>query len=316
MAEIGQNIEKAAQLLENGELVGIPTETVYGLAGNALDEKVILKIFKTKKRPQYDPLISHIGSIELLHGMTENIPEIAFDLIDRYWPGPLTLLLPKRKEIPELLTSGLPRMAIRMPDHSLTKQLLKRLNFPLAAPSANPFGYVSPTSATHVENQLGGQIPYILDGGSTNIGIESTVIGFDEDSIIIHRLGGVTIEELRKFGKIRTELNQSGNPASPGKLRSHYAPGKPVIIGVISELMQENRNAGVISFKDEYPDSKKNIVLSKKGSLDEAACNLFAALRAMDVPDIDVIITEKFPEHGMGRAINDRLRRAASTYGL
>ena len=312
MANIGHDIENAIQILKRGELVGIPTETVYGLAGNALDEKVVLKIFKTKNRPHFDPLISHIGRIEMLDQLAEDIPNIAMELMSEFWPGPLTLLLQKTANVPDLLTSGLPRIAIRMPDHPLTLDLLKRLEFPLAAPSANPFGYVSPTTAIHVNQQLGDQISYILDGGATNIGIESTIIGIESGEMIIHRLGGLKLEELETFGKTKLELNQCGNPVAPGNMQSHYAPGKPIVIGIISELIDKYSNVGVISFMDNYAGVKENIVLSEKGNLDEAAGNLFSALRTMDSLDIDIIITEVFPNYEMGRAINDRLQRAAA----
>ncbi len=317
MAEIGRNITQARQFLESGKLVAIPTETVYGLAGNALDENSILDIFKVKNRPKFDPLISHTDDLGKVINLVSHIPDIALDLAKEFWPGPLTMLLPKKNHVPDLLTSGLDRMAIRIPNHPLTRELLSELEFPLAAPSANPFGYVSPTSAQHVQDQLGDSIPYILDGGSCDIGIESTIIGFDSDERpIVYRLGGMKLEDIERItGRLTIELNKSSNPVAPGQLKTHYAPKKKLFIGDLEFLAKanQNRNVGVIAFNKKLnnlaPDNQ--IVLSKTGDLDEAAKGLFSALRIMDQKNVDLIITEKFPEFGLGIAINDRLQRAA-----
>lgn len=318
MAEIGTDISKAAALLQNGKLVAIPTETVYGLAGNALDESAVLEIFKVKKRPKFDPLIAHTDSMEKVKTYVDHIPDKAMMLAETFWPGPLTLLLQKKKHIPDLLTSGLSMVAIRMPQHPLTLDLLSRFDFPLAAPSANPFGYVSPTSAQHVEDQLGSQIPYILDGGHCSIGIESTIVGFDEqEKPIIYRLGGKKTEDIEQvIGRVKLRITNSSDPLTPGMLKSHYAPSKRVIIGDISHLCERfhRRNFGIISFDKQFdnipPD--RQIVLSPESSLDEAARHLFGALRLMDQKDVEFILTEKFPDQGLGQAINDRLKRAAS----
>ncbi len=314
MAEIGGDINKAASMLQSGSLVAIPTETVYGLAGNALDPESIVKIYKVKDRPKFDPLIAHIGEKDDLNTLGIDIPEIIKDLTEKYWPGPLTVLVPKSEIVPDVLTSGLPNVAVRMPDHPITLNLLKSLDFPLAAPSANPFGYVSPTSAMHVQSQLGAKIPYILDGGQTTIGIESTIVSCRQNELIIHRLGGLRIEELERFAPIRIEVSNS-NPLAPGQLDSHYSPRKPLIIGKIDQLVKRNmgKRIGVITFETSVLNVDKEIILSKNGNLDEAAANLFSALREMDAADLDIIITEKFPEFGLGRAINDRLNRAAVT---
>jgi len=318
MAETGQDISKAVSLLKSSQLVAIPTETVYGLAGNALDETSILEIFKVKNRPKFDPLIAHTNSLEKVEKLVGHIPEKARKLAEAIWPGPLTLLLPKRSHIPDLLTSGLPQVAVRIPSHPLTLELLSQIDFPLAAPSANPFGYVSPTTAKHVQDQLGPAIPYILDGGSCQIGLESTIVGFtSDDQPIIYRLGGKKLEEIEALiGPVEIHLNQSSDPLAPGMLKSHYAPKKELLIGDIKQLSKDNqyRNTGVIAFREKLdnlaPDNQ--IVLSSTGDLDEAARHLFAALRKMDQLDIDLILTEKFPEKGLGKAINDRLRRAAT----
>ncbi|MBR09051.1 MAG: threonylcarbamoyl-AMP synthase [Rickettsiales bacterium] len=318
MAVIGTDIDAAAELLRNGKLVAIPTETVYGLAGNALNDDAILEIFKVKRRPKFDPLIAHTDSLDKVKSYVKRIPEVALKLADAFWPGPLTILLEKQGHIPDLLTSGLPAVAVRMPNHPLTTALLKQLDFPLAAPSANPFGYVSPTSAQHVEDQLGTKIPYILDGGQCSIGIESTIIGFDEqEKPIIYRLGGKKIEDIEAVvGKVKLKINHSSDPMAPGMLKSHYAPSKRVIIGKLDMLIErfKNQNFGIISFHKKFNEisEEKQIVLSPSKDLSEAARNLFSALRIMDQKNIDLILTEKFPEEGLGAAINDRLKRAAS----
>jgi L-threonylcarbamoyladenylate synthase len=315
VAEIGKDISKAKQLLENGEVVGIPTETVYGLAGNALNEDAILKIYSVKNRPKFDPLIAHTNSLDKIEGLVKEIPSKAYELTNAFWPGPLTILLNKKSSVPDLLTSGLDRVAVRIPDHPLTLELLSALEFPLAAPSANPFGYVSPTSAQHVEDQLGDKIPYILDGGPCHIGLESTIVGFDGDDVVVYRLGGTKVEAIEEIvGKVKIQVNESSNPAAPGMLKSHYSPGRKMIIGDISENLKElnPETTGILSFMATYDIPVKNqVVLSPTGDLDEAARNIFSALRKMDQPNIEVILTEFLPQEGLGKAINDRLRRAA-----
>lgn len=318
MAEIGQNIDEAIRVLKNGELVGIPTETVYGLAGNALDPEVVLKIFEVKKRPAFDPLIVHIGNHTALDELILKIPAKAVKLASVFWPGPLTLILPKLKIIPDVVTSGLPTVAIRMPDHPLTLTLLNSLLFPLAAPSANPFGYVSPTTARHVADQLGHKISYILDGGECDIGIESTIIGFEGEDPVIYRLGGKSVEEIEDtVGRVRAIQTSSSRPSAPGMLLSHYAPGeKKVFLGQWDEYRKLlNRDETVlIRYREPDPDFPRDrqVILSESGDLREAAKNLFTTLRKLDAPGITYIVAELMPEEGFGRAINDRLRRAAT----
>ena len=234
--------------------------------------------------------------------------------MEKFWPGPLTLLLPKKPAVPDILTSGLPRVAVRMPDHPLTLALLQQLEFPLAAPSANPFGYVSPTTADHVMDQLGDSIDMILDGGPTRVGVESTIVSLEHDTIVVNRVGGLSLEQLNPFGKVLLNVNQSSNPSAPGMLKSHYAPGKKLIIGDIDALMQQyaHYKYAILSFYKDYR-GPNCIVLSPEKSLETAAKNLFAALRELDKKDIDIILTESFPDHGLGRAINDRLRRASAS---
>jgi len=318
MAEIGKDVNKAVKILQEGKLIGLPTETVYGLAGNALNAEAVASIFSTKNRPSFDPLILHTFSLSELDKYVSNIPEAAKILAERLWPGPLTLLLKKKDIIPDLVTSGMDTVAVRIPNKKLTLDLLEQLEFPLVAPSANPFGYVSPTSAQHVDDQLGSKIEYILDGGACEVGIESTIVGFDEERSVIHRLGGISKEKIESLiGKVDLKPHSTSNPKAPGMLASHYSPGKPVVIGDIAALQKElgeSTHVGAISFKNEIPNiaKEKQVILSAEGNLTEAAKNLFAALRHLDKQEIDLILTELVPDHGLGRAINDRLKRAAA----
>ena len=317
MAEIGNDIVKAKNYLEKHELVGIPTETVYGLAANALNPIAVAKIFEAKERPTFDPLIVHTHSLKEVYNFVMDIHPALLKLAERFWPGPLTLLLPKKEIIPSLVTSGLDRVGVRIPNHPLTLELLTQLNFPLAAPSANPFGYISPTTAEHVQKQLGMKIPYILDGGSCEVGLESTIIGEENGDIIIYRLGGLSIDEIEVVvGKVSVQLNQSSNPKAPGQLKSHYAPKKPVYIGDLNELQKQysDKKIGAIVFGADIKLNETTIIknLSPSKNYQEASANLFSFLRALDEAEVDVIITELLPELGLGLAINDRLRRAAA----
>lgn len=325
---ISKDLDLAEKLLRAGELVAVPTETVYGLAANALDNEAVTKIFEAKNRPTFDPLIIHTDTLEKAKNFVVDFPEIAQKLASHFWAGAMTLLLPKKNIIPDLVTSGMDTVAIRIPSHPLTLALLARLEFPLAAPSANPFGYISPTTAQHVENQLGTKIPLILDGGACEVGIESTIIGFEGEKAIIYRLGGISVEEIEKIiGKVAIKTSSS-NPKqvgmhAPGMLESHYAPKKPLFLEDFSKLPAQNlydilekydldRIGGLLFSENEPNLMEKNMLfLSKSGDYAEATKNLFAMMRQLDTMDIDVIIAELLPEIGLGRAINDRLRRAA-----
>lgn len=310
---IGKDVSEAAQLLGLGETVAVPTETVYGLAANALNAEAVLKIFEVKNRPYFDPLIVHTGNKENIEKYVEEIPAKARELIDAFMPGPLTLLLKKKPVIPDLVTSGLDTVAIRIPQHPLTLELLQQLDFPLAAPSANPFGYISPTTAQHVYDQLQGKIPYILDGGPTGIGVESTIIGFEADKVIVYRLGGLPVEAIKKVtGKVFINVNESPDPRSPGMLKRHYAPRKKIIFDPAKA--PDAKNIAVIAF-DKYLEAypfDKQVLLSPAGDLHEAARNLFAVMRQLDNSGAELIVAIKFPEKGLGLAINDRLKRAAA----
>jgi L-threonylcarbamoyladenylate synthase len=317
MAQISTNIMAAATHLMQGDVVAIPTETVYGLAGNALNEQAVLRIFQVKQRPSFDPLIVHIHDVGEVEKYALFFPPRLALLAQTFWPGPLTLLLPKKGIIPDLVTSGLDRVALRVPAHPLAMALLKVLPFPLAAPSANPFGYISPTSAAHVQAQLGEQIPYILDGGGCEIGLESTIVGQEGEDIVVYRLGGISPEAIRSIiGPIRIMLNESSNPSAPGMLKSHYAPRVPLVLRTIEEMYRAAKTGrtGAITFKQEpsIPGVELQIHLSAEGDVMEAARNLFAALRLMDTSGVEFILAEPAPNEGIGQAINDRLRRAAA----
>jgi len=319
MAEIGVDIEQAAAFLRQGKLVAIPTETVYGLAGNALDVKAVSSIFQTKNRPSFDPLILHVASLEQVSPFVSEFPEKLKRLAEAFWPGPLTLLLPRKSIVPDLVTSGLDRVAVRVPNHPLTLALLAQLDFPLAAPSANPFGYISPTQAGHVDAQLGTQIPYILDGGACAVGLESTIVGMEGEQVIIYRLGGLELSKIESVvGTVTVQAHSTSNPSAPGQLASHYAPQKPFILGnlgeLVPQLIQQGKKVGVLSFSTHFPSLSADcqVVLSASQDLTEAAQRLFMAMRLLDESQAELIVAEFVPEIGLGRAINDRLKRAAT----
>ena len=261
-------------------------------------------------------MIAHFSSISQVKKYVKEFPEIAEKLAKKFWPGPLTMILKKKEIIPDIVTSGLDTVAVRVPNHPLTLKLLRKLDYPLAAPSANPFGYVSPTKPFHVQAQLGEMIYYILDGGPCDIGIESTIIGFEGNKVIINRLGGISIEEIESIaGNVEVNPHSNSKPVAPGMLSSHYAPHTKIEIGVITEMIEKyhNSNFGVLSFNTRYlNENDKQFVLSEEGDINEAAANLFSALRRLDTLNLDVILAELMPEYGLGRAINDRLMRAAA----
>jgi L-threonylcarbamoyladenylate synthase len=314
MAIISDSVEEANFHLKNN-VVGIPTETVYGLAGNAFDANLVARIFQVKNRPTFDPLIVHTYAIDSIESFAGPIPEPLLKLANHFWPGPLTLLLPKKSVIPDIVTSGLPNVAVRIPNHPLTLELLKLTGFPLAAPSANPFGYISPTNAQHVNNQLGNSIPFILDGGPCDVGLESTIVGIEDHKIIIYRLGGISVEDIETIVGPVSFRQHTSNPLAPGMLDSHYSPRKKMLLGDSARLLELNHDLQPVLLRFnskliEYPDNLQ-LVLSPNSSVTEAAINLFSALRSADELAISLIIAEPVPDNGLGRAINDRLKRAA-----
>lgn len=318
MAEISKDLRLAKRLLEEAKLVAIPTETVYGLAGNALNPLAVASIFETKKRPSFDPLIIHVSDLSKVETYVTDFPTPLRKLAEVFWPGPLTLLLPKSSQIPDLVTSGLDRVAIRVPNHPLTLKLLTSLEFPLAAPSANPFGYISPTLPAHVEAQLGDKIQLILDGGPCEVGLESTIVGLEDDKITVYRLGGLEIDAIEALvGNVSIKDHSSSNPQAPGLLESHYAPSTPFVLGNLEESIPQYIQSGVpfavLSFCKNWESvsNSKQLILSEKGDLKEAAANLFSHMRKLDELKVEVILAELMPDFGLGKAINDRLNRAS-----
>lgn len=316
MSIISKDISKAVALLNQEKLVAIPTETVYGLAGNIFSEKAIDSIFKTKQRPLFNPLIVHIPSIDYLESIVARIPEKAKLLAEVFWPGPITLVLKKKEVIPDVITAGKDTVAVRIPNHPTTLELLKQLDFPLAAPSANPFNRISPTSAEHVESYFKNDIKMVLDGGTCTSGIESTIIGFENDEPIIYRLGSTSIEDIENIvGSVEIKNKKNSVPNAPGMLARHYAPNtKTILVTDISDAIKQfqGKNIGILAFENEIKNKaiKFQIVLSKTGNVSEAATNLYSALHQLDEQDLDIIIAERLPNHDIGKSINDRLQRA------
>lgn len=309
---VGTDIDKAIDLLNEGHVIGLPTETVYGLAANALDPIAVSKIYAVKQRPSFDPLIIHTSDLDRVSDYVKEIPTVFQSIMADHMPGPLTVLLVKKDVVPDLTTSGLRHVAVRIPRHPLTLSLLSKLEYPVAAPSANPFGYISPTSAEHVRNQLGDKIPYILDGGPCTIGLESTIIGMVEGAPVIYRKGGMSIEQIRSYiPNIEIRAHSSSNPAAPGMLKSHYAPSIPLY--VVQEYSQNEDHIGYVTFGEEVNlgTASVHMELSASRSYSEAARNLFRYMRILDRANIRRIEVKLLPEEDLGIAINDRLRRAA-----
>ncbi len=319
---ISTDVARAAELLREGRLVAFATETVYGLGANALDERAVARVFEAKNRPHFDPLIVHFADQQWLDRLVTSVPNAAWQLADEFWPGPLTLVLPKSEIVPDLVTSGLPSAAVRMPSHPLALGLLRAVDLPIAAPSANPFGQISPTSAEHVAETLGDGVDLILDGGACSVGVESTVVGFDDGTTCILRHGGLTQEEIeRVVGPIQSRQNSASGPAeSPGILPQHYAPRTPLGMFERSDLsadsplrqsLTEERTGLLLLEPDPDTHGFDSVeVLTSDGNLRDAAAAFFAALRRLDAAGIEQILALPFPDEGLGRALNDRLRRA------
>ncbi|MCK8481042.1 L-threonylcarbamoyladenylate synthase [Psychroserpens algicola] len=316
MSIISTDLSKAIAILNKDALVAIPTETVYGLAGNIFSEKAIKSIFETKQRPFFNPLIVHIPSVDVLPDIVSHIPEKAQLLADAFWPGPLTLVLKKNSGIPDIITAGKDTVAVRIPNHPVALELLQRLDFPLAAPSANPFGSISPTTAQHVNDYFKDKIEMVLDGGPCQRGIESTIIGFENDEPIIYRLGSTSVEAIENIvGPISVKNRKQIAPDAPGMLDRHYAPKtETILVDDISEAIKKHKDKriGVLAINSPSEDDgiAFQIVLSEATDLQEAASKLYDALHQLDKHDLDIIIAERFPDFGLGKSINDRLQRA------
>ncbi len=316
ITETGTDIHQAAAILRKGGLVAIPTETVYGLAADGLNEQAVLAIFKAKNRPDFDPLILHTDSPEKAFALASYIPPAAEKLARAFWPGPLTLVLPKKENVPYVVTSGLQTVGLRVPDHPLTLSLIREIGRPLAAPSANPFGYISPTEAAHVAQNLSGKIQYILDGGPCSRGIESTIIGFEGDEPVLYRRGSLSKEEIEQVaGPVREKINQSSDPQAPGQLASHYAPRKMLLITDEARPEIPEQKYCLLTFGDSLNPLRAKAVeiisLSETGDFTEAARQLYGALRRADQSSCEVIITAFLPSGPLSEAINDRLKRAS-----
>lgn len=311
-----KEISTAARLLKEGKVVAIPTETVYGLAANAFDDKAVAQIFEIKNRPLFNPLIVHIKSIAYLDTVAQNIPPLALQLAQQFWPGPLTLVLEKKSNVSNLVTADKNTVAVRIPAHAVALELLASLDFPLAAPSANPFGYISPTTSEHVRKQLGAKIPLIVEGGSCEKGVESTIIGFEKNQPVLYRVGAISNEEIEKcVGKLVVKNSAFASPQAPGMLNKHYSPKTKFIVSDnINITIQDTieANVGYLLFSKTYgflPEAKY-FELSKNKDLGEAARNLYAGMHYLDEMNFDGIYAEKFPQEELGITINDRLYRA------
>ncbi len=311
-----RTIQRAAEIIRRGGIVAFPTETVYGLGADAFNPFAVARVFEVKKRPSFDPLIVHVADPIDAKKLAKEIPSNAKKLIEKFWPGPLTIVVLKEENIPDIVTAGLPSLAIRMPNHPMALALIKESKCPIAAPSANVFGYLSPTTAEHVRDQLDDQVDLILDGGPCPVGVESTIISFLEKKPMVLRPGGVSLEEIESIiGKVRT-LPFKDRPTAPGMLPKHYAPRTPIVLDWSEKNfdLYKDRNIGLLVLQEPRDDLKLHPteILSKNGDLREAAANLFAAIRRLDALNLDLIVATSIPEVGLGRAIVDRLRHAAS----
>ncbi|MGQ9622869.1 MAG: L-threonylcarbamoyladenylate synthase [Candidatus Caldatribacteriaceae bacterium] len=316
MAEIlpatEEAIERGALLLREGKLVAFPTETVYGLGACTFLPRAVARVFEVKERPFFDPLIVHVAEPGMAEELWERVDPRARLLIERFWPGPLTLVLPKKPIVPDIVTAGLPTVAVRMPAHSVALALIRKARVPIAAPSANLFGRLSPTLARHVAKQVGDRIELIIDGGRCPVGVESTVVKLAEEVVLL-RPGGVPLEDIeRVIGRVRVDF-QAISPHSPGQLPSHYAPSVPLKIVPLGTPPPSGLRVGFLAFREvEHPEWFEAVeVLSPSGDLQEAAANFFACLHRLEEARLDLIYAEPVPEVGLGRAIMDRLRKAS-----
>ena len=315
--KIGTSIAEAVHYLKQDQLVGMPTETVYGLAANAFSETAIQKVFDVKRRPAFNPLIVHVENGEAISALVQHFPDVANVLLQKFAPGPLTVLLKKNERLPDLVSGGRPHVAFRIPAHPMALALLRSTGFPLVAPSANLYTTISPTQPLHVLKNLDGAIPYILDGGPCEVGIESTVVGFDdEETPVIYRQGAVTADQIAEVaGRVRMNTEESAM-VSPGQARLHYSPKTPLLLADRFSLPPGYRSerTGVLCFNHFYPEVPlaNQFILSEKSDLEEAARNVYAGLHYLDDLKLDILVAEKCPQEGLGKAINDRLARAAN----
>lgn len=313
-----ENILKAAEIIKNGGTVAFPTETVYGLGADGLNPTAVAKIFEIKKRPTFNPLILHIDDKTKLNSICEINDSRITKLTDAFWPGPLTLVLPKKKIVPEIVTADNPTVAIRIPKNKIAIELIKLSGVPVAAPSANLFNRLSPTKASHVYNQLGDTVDMILDGGDTEVGVESTIIEITGNDVFLLRPGGITKEQIEELLNCKIEVKQrTTDPNSPGQLPFHYSPRTPLKFLSEANLVKlKDKKVGAIFLKEQTLDFNFNqtVILSSDGNLREAAANMFSALHRLDEKNLDVILVEPIPETGLGLAMMDRLKKAAANF--
>lgn len=300
---------RAVTLLRAGEIVALPTETVYGLAADATRAEAVVKIFEAKQRPLFDPLIVHLPTRDWLERVAEKPDRLALSLIEKFWPGPLTIVLPRTALVPDLVTAGLPTVAVRMSAHPVFRSIIEEFGKPLAAPSANRFGRISPTTAQHVMSELAERIPLIVDGGPTELGVESTIVAVSGETISILRSGPITPAQLSDFGAVT--FREAGEiPEAPGRMKNHYAPQTRLTFSQTEDAPKQ----GLLGWDYEEDRAAKFARvewLSKTGDLREAAATLFAKMRALDEAGLDCIVADRVPENGLGIAIMDRLRKAA-----
>lgn len=309
VAATKESIDRAAEALAKGEIVAFPTETVYGLGANALNAAAVAKVFAAKDRPRFNPLIVHVLGGEEAEAYAV-INDTARRLVHAFWPGPLSLVLPRKSgcAIADLVSAGLDTIALRAPSHRIARALLEAARLPIAAPSANRSGRVSPTTAAHVEAEIGSLPAMILDGGPCTLGLESTVLGIDGDDVTLLRLGALPREEIEKvLGRKLTKPKASSHVTSPGQLATHYAPVTPLRL----DASKPRRGEAFLAFGPDAPSfAGPAINLSRRGDLTEAAANFFAALRTLDEAGVESIAVMPIPDRGLGEAINDRLKRA------
>lgn len=305
-------IGKAARHIREGKLVAFPTETVYGLGANALDPVAVSRIFELKERPSFDPLIVHVESLARLETLTPSRDPMIYKLAEAFWPGPLTLILPKSDIVPGVVTSGLPTVGVRMPAHPVARELIRQADRPIAAPSANKFGRISPTRAWHVERYLP-EVDCVLDGGSTPVGIESTIVRLETDGFHLLRPGAITRADLLKVVPEAPAPMAGSDPEAPGMLDSHYSPSKPFLLyspGILEDI--DPARCGYIGLKGEAPaDFAEVRILTEDGDLHTYAAGLFEAMHDLQASGVSVILAAPVPEEGIGVAIMDRLRKAA-----
>ncbi len=313
-----ENIETAAKEIIAGEIVAFPTETVYGLGADGLNPTAVAKLFEAKQRPSFNPLILHIVSRDQLNELVNIESDLVYKLINHFWPGPLTLVLPKKEKVPDIVTAGNPTVAVRMPQHKIAKALIEACGKPIAAPSANQFGFLSPTTAKHVEKQLGNNVNFILDGGKSDVGVESTIVEVIGDKVWLLRHGGISLEQLREVCEtVEVKKIDSDKPNAPGQLFHHYAPNIPMkFISDISPNELEGKRVGGLFFKENPTEINFAHVefLSRTGDMREAAANLFFHLHELEEKELDLILVEPVEENGLGIAIMDRLVKATNRY--